>query len=468
MPFDRHPVAVLCREAMDTEPIVSAAVSCTRLLVAFSGGADSAALLTLLQAYCREKQIPLLAVHVHHGIRGEEADRDAQAAATFCEERQIEYRLVHVDAPALSRSAGMGLEEAARHLRYEALETIADEVPGTCIATAHSADDNLETVLFRMVRGTALDGLCGIPPVRGRIIRPLLRCTAQQIRDFCREEGIPFVTDSTNADTAYARNYIRREIVPALLPLSPDPAAAVTRMCDALRADGAYLQDAVVSALGVYAAATEAPLSILADLPDALLSRAVSILYENAAHSRRNLTAGHIRDVMRFVHSGGYARLSLPGEITAVISGGKLAMRPAADAVLPLPDGLSVPLAFGENLFPEYGFGIRMERKKPVEIASDGEEWKNIYKLSIRRSIPSATIMGTVYMRFRRDGDTVRIGGMTRRVKKLMNEVKIPPESRGRLPVLCDDIGILWIPGLPCRDSAAGTSDEISFTYFLL
>ncbi len=468
MPFDRHPVGMLCREALDTEPIASAAASCSRILVAFSGGADSAALLVLLNEYCRAKEIPLIAVHVHHGIRGAEADRDAAAAAAFCKARGISYRLVHVDAPAYSRSAGVGLEEAARHLRYEALESVAAEMPDTCIATAHSADDNLETVLFRLVRGTALDGLCGIPPVRGRIIRPLLRCTAVQIRDFCREYEIPYVTDSTNADTAYARNYIRREIVPALLALSPDPAAAVTRMCDALRADGAYLQDAAVTCMGPYAVKTEIPLSVLSDLPDALLSRAAAILYENAAHSRRDLSAGHLRDVMRLVRRGGYARLSLPGGITAVISAGKLVMQTAAET-LPLPaDDISAPLSFGENLFPEYGFGIRMERKNPEENGAEGTEWKNIYKLSICRSIPSATIKGTVYMRFRREGDRVRIGGMTRRIKKLMNEAKIPPESRGRLPVLCDDAGILWIPGLPCRDGTDGTAEDISFTYFLL
>lgn len=455
------------RKAMDTPPVAPLLADCPRVIAAYSGGADSAALLVLLAEYCAERGILLTAIHVHHGIRGAEADRDAAACADFCRTRGIECRTVYVDAPAHAASAGIGLEEAARILRYGALTAAAEEIPGTRIATAHSADDNLETVLFRLVRGTALSGLCGIPPVRDGIFRPLLGCGADAIRAFCRAEEIPFVTDSTNGDTAYTRNYIRAEIVPRLGQIAPDPALAVTRMCSALRADAACLDGDAIASLGSDAAGTSVPLAVLAELPDALLSRAVLHLYENAARTRRDLAAVHLQDVMRLVRRGGYGRICLPGEIAAVISAGRLSFLPDAEPLSP-PENFSAVLSEGENFFPEFGFGICLSSSESKENAQQTEEYKNIYKLSIRTSLSFATIKGTVRLRFRQPGDTVRIGGMTRSVKKLLNAAKIPPESRALLPFLTDDAGILWIPGLPVRDSDAEGGGYLSITYFHL
>ena len=476
-----HPVCQKIRralwEAMDTEPIATSLCGCRHMIAAYSGGADSAVLLVLLREYCAHADISLTAVHVHHGIRGAEADRDAAACADFCRERGIDLRTVQVDAPAYAASHGIGWEEAARILRYDALSDVADTLECPLIATAHSADDQLETVLFRLLRGTALDGLCGIPPVRGRIIRPLLSCSAADIRTMCREEGIVYVTDSTNGDTAYTRNYIREEIVPRLTAIHPEPAAAVTRTSALLRADSEYLQMQTESALGDAAAGTSVALDGLAAMPDALLSRTVMTLYENAAHTRRDLSSVHVRDVMRLVRRGGYGRVSMPGDVIASVSAGRLSFTRCADIPPTPPPEFEMPLSAGEHLFFEYGFGLRLETCSEAENADEWtekqEEYKNIYKLSIRTSIPFATIKGTVHLRFRRAGDTIRSGGMTRRVKTLLNGAKIPPQERGRLPILCDAAGILWIPGFPARDADAtlpetGRDGYLSITYFLL
>lgn len=451
---------------MESDALTSLITSCRRIIAAFSGGADSAALLVLLRSFCEESRIPLTAVHVHHGIRGDEADRDAAFAAAFCKERAIDCRVVYVDAPKYSHANGIGMEEAARVLRYEVLDRIADEVENTLIATAHSADDNLETVLFRLVRGTALDGLSGIPPVRGRIIRPLLGASAAEIRSFCVERQIPYVTDSTNADTAYTRNYIRSEIVPVLRQIAPDPEASVSRMCESLRRDASYLKEAAITAMGEYKDKTEMPIAELCRLPDAILSRAITTLFENALGTKRDLTSTHIKDVTYLVRRGGYGRICLPAKITAVVSVGVLSMKPAAECVPPHETDERFPLRFGENLFPEYGFGIRMKRVEAGESAQPMEDCQNIYKLSIQKPIPFATIKGTVYMRFRKEGDVVRTSGMTKRVKKLLNEAKIDPDRRARLPILTDDEGILWIPGVAVRDSEKDAGESVFFTYF--
>ncbi len=460
-----HAVAQKFLCAMKTAPIAPRLSLSSRILVGYSGGADSAALLILMQEFCAERGIALLALHVHHGIRGEEADADAAFARSFCAERGIPYAEIRVDVPAYADRMGVGLEEAARALRYEALKEEAERVPGTCIATAHSADDHLETVLFRMVRGTALSGLLGIPAAREGIVRPLLACTAKEIRDFCRAKEIPYVTDSTNGDIRYTRNYIREEVVPKLSIIQQNPAAAVYRMSQALQADADYLNEATLAALGDYQDKTAAPAGLLAGLPDALLNRALLRLYDNASHTKKDLTSVHLADMAHLVKRGGYGRLSLPGGRMARLFCGTFSIVRKEDSAVPAEE-FSAELPLGESLFPSYGFGVRLE--KGCHSDETAEKCENIYKLSIRRSIPFATIKGTVRMRFRKPGDRIRLRGMHRRVKKLLNEKKVPPEERDTLPVFLDDDGIFYIPGLPPRDGEPAGGETLFITYFVL
>lgn len=431
------------------------------LYVAYSGGADSAALLALMHEYAAGAHIPLTAVHVHHGIRGEEADRDAQACRAFCEENSIPLVIRYADVPALAEAWSVGMEEAARRVRYEIFEELIGGKEDAFLATAHSADDNLETVLFHMLRGAGTAGMGGIPASRGRYIRPLLGCTAREIREFCRAEGIPFVVDSTNADDAYTRNYIRGQIVPALCRITPSPQKAVGRMCELLRCDEDYLHGEAMRFLGEYAQGTGAPCDRLASLHDAVLSRALAILYENATGGRGNLTAAHVRDLCHLVRGGRCAEMSLPGSVKARVYNGEIAFLSDTPEA---PQDFLFPLTEGEHRFPEYGFGIGC-------FVNEGENFpfdKNIYKLAICMSLPFDTIQGKAFVRFRRPGDRYRFGGMTRSVKKLLNEAKIPPEKRAVLPVFCDDNGIFWIPGFPVRDGNAQGAKQMTLVCFSL
>ena len=215
MPTEMHPVRAAFQRAVSEAPLARMWSEASVLFVGYSGGADSAALLFLTAEYCRQHSVPCEAIHVHHGIRGAEADGDAEVCRTFCERLGIVLHVRYADVPAYAALHHLGIEEAARQMRYGIFEEILRERPNSLCATAHSADDQLETVLFHMLRGSGIDGLCGIPAVRDRYVRPLLSASAADIRDFCRTENIPFVQDSTNADTAYTRNYIRAEIVDA-------------------------------------------------------------------------------------------------------------------------------------------------------------------------------------------------------------------------------------------------------------
>ncbi len=462
-----HPVKRTFAAAMERAPIGDAVRTATAVFVGYSGGADSAVLLTLMQAYCEKHALPCTAIHVHHGIRGAEADRDADACRQFCRERSIPLICRHADAPAYAAEHHMGMEEAARCIRYGIFEEILAAHPGAVLATAHSADDQLETVLHHLLRGSGIDGLCGIPPVRGAVIRPLLTVSAADIRDFCRAEQIPFVEDSTNTDDAYTRNYIRSEIVPRLRRITPSPEAAAVRMSELLREDAAYLDSAAEDALGDYAGASIAPVSCLQNLPDALLSRAVIRLYKNEAGAAENLSSVQIRAVLALVRRGGSGQVSLPGGRAARLQYGMLDFREEISCPIP-PEDFEVPLHMGDNLFAEFGFGIRIREYDRDPPREDPPENINIYKLFIWNSFPSAIIQNELFLRFRRPGDTVRMGGMTRQVRKLFNQQSVPPEERNRRPVICDSKGILWIPGICARDSEVNGGKTVVFSYFTL
>ncbi|MFQ9149325.1 MAG: tRNA lysidine(34) synthetase TilS [Eubacteriales bacterium] len=216
------------------------------VLVGYSGGADSTLLLRLMRDYCAEHGIYIAAVHVNHRIRGGEAERDAEHCGRTCDTLGVDFRLVTADIPAMARESGRGLEEEARNFRYETFERLLSEDDRLNIAaTAHNADDNAETLLFNIARGAGVDGLSGIPPVRAmgqyRVVRPLIYLSKKDIIAACGSIGAEYVTDSTNADTAYTRNYIRHTLVPAFGKLNPSFTDAVQRLTSAARKDAEYL-----------------------------------------------------------------------------------------------------------------------------------------------------------------------------------------------------------------------------------
>ena len=192
-----------------------------QVLAAVSGGADSVCLLYLLAQMREEWELEVRAVHVNHGLRGGEADRDAAFTENFCRALSVPCRVRQVDVRGLAASQGLSEEEAARNLRYQALEEEVEswEKESGCpvrIAVAHHGDDNVETILHNLFRGSGLKGLGGIRPMRGRIVRPLLTVTRQEILDYLKEEGLEYCMDSTNGSGDYTRNRLRLQILPLI------------------------------------------------------------------------------------------------------------------------------------------------------------------------------------------------------------------------------------------------------------
>lgn len=216
------------------------------VIVGFSGGADSAALLNLLW----EAGAPVLAAHLNHGLRGEESDRDEAFVRGFCKERGIPLQVRKRDIGALAKERGLGLEECGREERYAFFEELCRECSeGAQIATAHTLSDNAETVLLHLSRGAGTAGLCGIPPKRDNIIRPLISCSRSEVEAFCKERGLGFVTDSTNKCDDYSRNFIRNNIVPLFKKLNPEFEGAVFRASDIAAKEQAFLEGQAQRAL---------------------------------------------------------------------------------------------------------------------------------------------------------------------------------------------------------------------------
>ena len=440
------------------------------VLVGFSGGADSSALLRLMKDICIERGIHLAALHVHHGIRGEEADRDAEFCLAECEKLGIECKVARFDVPSLSEKLGKGLEETARLCRYEAFtEEVKAHPEFNCIATAHNADDNAETVIYSLARGCGADGLTGIPPVRYergiRVIRPLILCTKEEIVKYLEGISAPFIFDSTNDDTAYRRNFIRHRIMPALRELNPAFSGAVARTGSLLREDAAFLDAEVERFLGEYAVGGEIPVKALSDAERAVASRAVIRLISALTDAMPERT--HIEAVLALAKGGrNGSSVNICGGVRAEVFRGMLKFRKGGDTEA---YDFTCPLDEGVNRFgkPDFAVELRYVENCPADLQKYNETLQNIYKLSIYTRLNSDKINGRLFVRSRRDGDAYVFGGMTRRLKKLFNDRKLPKEVRRALPVVCDGRGIVWVPGFPCADRVSPTGQScISLVYY--
>ena len=260
-----------------------------KVIVALSGGADSVCLLYALNELKSDLGITLEVCHVNHKLRGEQSDADERFVRELCAKLCITLHVRAIDVNALKQKH-QSLEECAREARYSYFAEIGT---GALVATAHTANDNAETVLLNLTRGTGLKGLCGIPPMRGNIIRPLIEATRAEILAYLAKRNADYVTDESNFSEEFTRNYFRLNIIPLLEKINPSLTDGVTRMCGALRADEEYLQEIAVSALSS-AESSENKDAYRADAllnqPSAILSRIISLIL-----SKNNIMPTHLR-----------------------------------------------------------------------------------------------------------------------------------------------------------------------------
>ena len=399
------------------------------ICVGLSGGADSTALLLVLSDLKEKRGFSLSAMHIDHMLRGAESDRDRDFCVSLCRELDIPLDVRRIDIGALGST---GIEEIARRERYRAFSE------KKIVALAHTASDNLETMLFSLVRGTSPDGI-GIPLYRrngdGYVVRPLLEVTREETEALCRERGAAFVVDSTNLQNEYTRNYIRNEIVPKLKTVSPDAerhAAAFARLC---RDDAAYF-DSLLPCDGGRITAD-------ADTPDVILKRAVRKAAKHAG--ARDLDSVHISAVCDLIRRGRRGDIADISGAYAVkrrdcteIIGGKPPVRGSGDERMTVTPEIT---ANGDG----FAFTATYDEKFAQCL-------KSVYNSSISEHIYDDNIDGSLYLRRRLPGDKIKYNGMTRSFKKLLSEYESDSFIRTGRPVLCDGRGVLWFPGLPPRD----------------
>ncbi len=411
------------------------------ILVGFSGGADSTLLLYLLSQI---DGITVAAAHLNHGIRGDEAYRDEFFCRRYCEENNITLFVQRSDVPSEAKRLGMTVEEAARKVRYDFFEALCSEHGYDLIATAHNADDNLETVLFHMVRGTALEGLCGIPPKRDGIIRPLIYYSKSEVLDACRELKIPYVTDSTNDDNKYTRNRIRNTVIPHLKSLNPSLCDSVTSMIDSLTKDRDYLTERSKEFTFDYGRAA------LSVLDDAILSRTIICELKRKGISPEKVHVKAISDAIR--SDSAHKTVSVEGaEVICdrdLIYVGKSAPNEA----------FSFPFAKGVTVIDDNSALLILDSDDlPTK---EIESMKNIYSFSIQATIKSDRINDGVVIRSRMNGDKYRINGMTKKVKKLIQSLKLPKSFTDNIPFIADGEDILYIPFFRPSDGCESSADS--------
>ncbi len=411
------------------------------VVVGVSGGADSMALLHLLHTW-RNGDVRVVAVHIHHGLRGEEADRDEALVREFCAQNRIAYVCERVQVREVANEMGVGEEEAGRRVRYEVFEHVRVAENADVIATAHTADDNAETVLMHILRGSGVGGLCGIPAKRGYIVRPLLDCTRADIEAYCAENGIPYIVDSTNNDRSYTRNRVRHQLLPLMREMNPSVASALARLRASAAQDEAYFVERARHALSD------------ARCEDGSFLRASFIQQEKPVRVRmwkaylnengcEDYTERHL-DALESALSANRGTVYLSGGCSVSVSADRVKFfsEQRNEDVLPLSVD-TLPMRFVFN-----GCEHVLQRVSREEMLS----LQNVHKMFFHFAIDCDRIQGSLTVRCRRDGDRFHPAGRNvgKTLKSLFQEMRVPTYYRDKVLLLCDEEGIVLMPGVAC------------------
>jgi len=437
--------SAVCRYEMNTGVLV---------IVALSGGADSMALLNALLEIGIGN---VTAAHINHNLRGAESLRDEEFVRRECARLNIPLSVFSEDVLAISHQSGEGVEETGRRIRYGRLAELAASCCGV-IATAHTASDSVETVLLHMIRGCGTRGLGGIPPVRRlegdspvEVIRPLILCTRAEVEAYCTAREIPFVQDSTNKDTAYARNRLRHRIIPEMTVINPRATDAILRMAQQSAELTSMLDEQSKHLLksaemsdnyGGYVA--EALSALSAPMQRHVLAYA-------AARDGGHICDSHQIELMQEILANG-GSVTLRRNVSARCSQGRFRISKTE----------SRAISNETEVIP--GKNCAFYQKKLTANILSLSEYENrikIHKNLLKNSFSYDNIEGKLIARAKTPGDFYRpVGrGVSKTLKKMFCEAKLPPEQRSSIPVLCDEKGIVLVYGFGCDERAKVTAE---------
>ena len=403
----------------------------SQVIVGISGGGDSVCLLFLLSRYQKKNFFHLQGVHVNHGIRGQEALRDQEYARELCERLGVPFTVYTYSVPDIAGREKRSLEETGRMVRRRAFAQKAAELGGkTVVALAHHENDNAETVLHNLIRGTKVAGLGGIRPVQRSeegisYIRPLLKVTREEIEAYLKQQQIPWMTDSSNEEIVYTRNRIRHKILPEMEKINPRAVSHITQAADTFLAIEEYLRGQADRLYREYVEKKENGYWIQKELfleKELMQSYVIRMVLEQVAGKKQDLTAAHVEGILSLGRGRTGASVSLPGGVLASQVYGNLLIRVPAAGELPLKE-LEFEVFLWENQqIPEKTY----------------TKWFDYDK-----------IKSSLKIRHREPGDffAVTETGDRKKLKDYFIDCKIPREERDRIPLLADNSHILWILG---------------------
>ncbi|MBQ2731115.1 MAG: tRNA lysidine(34) synthetase TilS [Clostridia bacterium] len=427
------------------------------VVLALSGGKDSVCLFHVLREELSLCDIRFLCAHVHHGLRGEAADRDEAFCRTLCSDYGVGYRAFFCDVAQEARREKRSLEDAARHARYRVLLDFCRK-EGAVLATAHTASDVTETVLMQIARGGGLSAATGIAPKReDGVIRPLLFVTGEETLAFCQKRGYPFVTDETNTDTAFLRNFYRERILPVMRSKHENLDSSFVRFSAIARSQNTAflrLSDEKLSSLGF----SKGDVRVLRSTVDELLKDIAlrAVLYR--LFSELLFAAGKREPLYEETFSSLCQALSAAPRLGAFLEAGEgfglLVEEETIFAVRRDTAAQATPLLLGTHSYPAFDASFALLRKTMEETD------EKIHKIHIKATLSCDRIKGVLSVRNRASGDVYTVNGRTREVKALFSMRKIPQGMRKNFPLVCDEEGIVWIPGELASDRVRAMPGE--------
>lgn len=420
---------------------------CT-VLLGYSGGADSTCLLHLL----REVGVDVIAAHLHHGQR-QEADKEQELCEATCKSLDVPFMSGKADVPRIAKEMGIGLEEAGRHARYEFFDQCLYRTEADLIATAHTLDDRVETVLLNLARGTGLHGLAGIQARRGNIVRPLLPFTREETRAYCTERGLWFHDDPANDDESFARVRVRKLILPELESINTSSKSNIARLAQLAEDEDRFLDGMAAAALeraehplngllGFVSRDCEAAFDkvLLLALPKVLLARAVRLVTGAVgkgfdSHQTETVIKGLVTDAKGSVTAEG-------GTVVFEWDESRIHVRSLS---VDSPYRFSITLP-GETLSDDFGWKITAQNTGPDDYRREPG--------SLDVVLSAEAIKGPLYFRSYESGDTLQPLGRhgTRKLSEVFSDMGITEAARKRIPVVCDLVGPVWVPGGPIAE----------------
>ena len=429
------------------------------ILLGLSGGADSSALLHMLCEFSKSSNAMIFAAHVNHGIRTEEydneADRDEEFCRKLCSSLGVKLFVKRLDIPQMAAESGRGVEAEAREARYAFFSEIMSENNIKILATAHNADDNLETQIYNFSRGCGIDGLCGIPESRpldsvdgGIVIRPILTAQKREIIKYCEEYSVSYVTDSTNLEDEYTRNAIRHKILPILEEMFPHIKKSAQRLSSSAKEDS----DFILSSAEKIVNRNNGKISTaeLANLHPALAKRVLMLMYKHISDA--TLEYVHVNSILSLLDTDkNGASISLPDRIRASVTDGYLRFEQEdrnKDEQIEYWQELSA----GFNPISGTRFAVLISGTMPQNTL-DGYSLYTKAKIKADAFIP-------LHVKNRQSGMTITDGGINKKIKKLMCDKKVPLRDRDTLPLVCFGNEIIYAPLCAIADKAKPHGNE--------